>query len=92
MGVTFSIPAPYRKITGGKAEVEVQAGTVRQAIDGLAAAYPDMARRLLNEKRGLNPYVSVYVNGEHLHGEGALERQVADGDRLVVMPVVGGGG
>ena len=91
MSVTFAIPAPYRRITGSKAEVEVPAGTVRQAIAALSEQYPDMASRLINAKGRLNPYVSVYLNGEHLHGEGALEREARDGDRLVVMPVMGGG-
>ncbi|MGI6208563.1 MAG: MoaD/ThiS family protein [Anaerolineae bacterium] len=91
MGVTFAIPAPYRRATGGNAEVQVEAGTVAQAIEALNRQYPDMAHRLLKDRENLNPFVSVYLNGERLQGPEALNRTVRDGDRLVVMPVIGGG-
>ena len=91
MSVTFAISSPYRKATGGKAEIEVQAENVGQAIAALNSSYPEMAQRLLGEKGGLNPYVNVYLNGEHLHRQDALDHPLKDGDRLVIMPVVGGG-
>lgn len=91
MSVTFAVPAPYRKATRGQAEIELPAGTVSQAIAALTEQYPDMARRLLTADGRLNPYASIYVNGEHVHGEGALDRVLHDGDRLLVMPVIGGG-
>ena len=50
-----------------------------------------MAHRLLKDRENLNPFVSVYLNGERLQGPEALNRTVRDGDRLVVMPVIGGG-
>ena len=91
MAIVFAIPAPYRKVTGNLSEVRVAAGTVAEAISGLNKLYPDMAKRLVTAEGALNPYVSVYVNGEHLHGPEALGRPLKDGDRLVVMPVIGGG-
>ncbi|NPV09916.1 MAG: MoaD family protein [Anaerolineae bacterium] len=91
MSVTFAIPAPYRRATDGKAEVEVQAATVAEAIEALNRQHPDMGHRLLKDRDRLNPYVSVYLNGERLHGSEALSRTLQDGDRLVIMPVIGGG-
>ena len=91
MSVVFAIPAPYRKATGGKAEIEVQAENVGQAIAALNAIYPEMGKRLLGENGGLNLYVNVYLNGEQLRRQDALDRPLKDGDRLVIMPVVGGG-
>ncbi len=91
MSVTFAIPAPYRKATDGHPEVAVPAETVGEAIQALNHQYPDMGRRLVNAQGALDPYVNVYLNGERLSGAEALERKVRDGDRLVVMPVIGGG-
>ncbi|MHB0875213.1 MAG: MoaD/ThiS family protein [Anaerolineae bacterium] len=91
MSVTFAIPAPYRKSTGGEAEVSLAAGTVGEAVAALAAKYPSMGPRLLVAEGKLNPFVSVYVNGDQVLGPEALNRPLRDGDRLLVMPVVGGG-
>jgi len=91
MSVTFVIPAPYRKSTGGQAEVELTATTVAEAIAALAEKYPAMGPRLLSGTGRLNPYASIYVNGDQIAGPDALDHPLRDGDRLLVMPVVGGG-
>jgi sulfur-carrier protein len=91
MSVVFAIPAPYRKSTDGQAEVNLEASTVGEAVAALTARYPAMGPRLLLEPGKLNPFVSVYVNGDQVMGAEALSRPLRDGDRLLVMPVVGGG-
>lgn len=89
--IQFAIPAPYRRATGGRAVVEVSADTVRGAIDALRDLHPEMASRLVKEDGNLNPFVNVYLNGERLQSPEALDHSLADGDRLVIMPVIGGG-
>ncbi len=89
--IRFAIPAPYRRATGGEAVVEVAAKTVSGAIEALRARYPDMAARLVTDEGVLNPFVSVYLNGARLQGAEALGHALRDGDRLVIMPVIGGG-
>jgi len=91
MPITFAIPAPYRKSTDGQAEIELAAATVGEAVAALAAQYPAMRPRLLAADGRLNPHVSVYVNGDQVLGADALSRALRDGDRLLVMPVIGGG-
>lgn len=89
--IQFAIPAPYRRATDGKAVVEVGAETVSGAIAALRALYPEMAARLLTDEGALNPFVSVYLNGARLQGKEALSHVLREGDRLVIMPVIGGG-
>jgi molybdopterin converting factor small subunit len=91
MSIILAIPAPYRKLSGGKAELTLTASDVRQAIASIQRDYPELAARLLTAKGSLNPYVSLYLNGNHLHGEAGLSHPLKDGDRLLMMPVVGGG-
>jgi len=90
-GVQFAIPAPYRRATGGEAVVQVNAASVGDAVAALRVRYPDMAARLVTESGDLNPFVNVYLNGARLHGTNALDRSLSEGDRLVIMPVIGGG-
>ncbi len=89
--VQFAIPAPYRRATEGNAVVEVEAETVSGAIAALRARYPEMAARLVTDEGALNPFVNVYLNGARLQGHESLTHAVRDGDRLVIMPVIGGG-
>ena len=91
MAVIIAVPAPYRKATGGKAELEIEASCVGQVIDGLVQDYPDLAKRLVTAEGSLNPHVSVYVNGSRVSRGEAMERALNDGDRLVIMPVISGG-
>lgn len=89
--VQFAIPAPYRRATDGNAVVEVGAETVSGAIAALRARHPEMAARLVTDDGALNPFVNVYLNGARLQGKEALDHELRDGDRLVIMPVIGGG-
>ncbi len=91
MAITLFIPAPYRSLAEGKEELSVEGHNLAEVLGSLAQLYPELSRRLVNEKGGLNPYVSVYCNGERLYSPDALQRPLPDGARLVIMPVIGGG-
>ncbi len=60
---TVYIPTLLRTLTGGRASVEVEGGTVRQVIENLEQAWPGMSDRLLDEGK-LRPNISVAVDGE----------------------------
>jgi molybdopterin synthase sulfur carrier subunit len=60
---TVYIPTLLRTLTGGRASVEVEGGTVRQVIENLEQAWPGMRDRLLDEGK-LRPNISVAVDGE----------------------------
>jgi molybdopterin synthase sulfur carrier subunit len=60
---TVYIPTLLRTLTGGKASVEVEGGTVRQVIENLEQAWPGVRDRLLDEGK-LRPNISVAIDGE----------------------------
>jgi sulfur-carrier protein len=60
---TVYIPTLLRALTGGRASVEVEGGTVRQVIENLEQAWPGIRDRLLDEGK-LRPNISVAVDGE----------------------------
>ena len=41
---------------------------------------------------GVRRFVNVYVNDEDIRFTGGLETAVADGDTVVILPAVAGGG
>ena len=64
MPITVNIPTPLRKLTNNQAEVELEAGTIGQLVDGLEGAYGGMAEKLLDEAGEIRRYVNIFVNAE----------------------------
>ncbi|MEN6495544.1 MAG: sulfur carrier protein ThiS [Thermoguttaceae bacterium] len=60
-------------------------GQTRQVADGLTVA------ELLDELKLATRYVAVEVNLEVVPRQAHAQRQLADGDRLEIVTLVGGG-
>ncbi|HEX2029405.1 MAG TPA: MoaD/ThiS family protein [Nitriliruptorales bacterium] len=91
MAVTVRIPSPLRRLSGGDAEVTVEAGDVRGAIAQLEAAHPGFADRLLDGDGRLRRFVNVFVRDEDVRFQQGLDTAVADGDVISIVPAVAGG-
>jgi molybdopterin synthase sulfur carrier subunit len=89
--VQVRIPTILRSYTAGAAEVTAAAGTLREVIAGLDAAYPGLGGRILDEGGQLRRFVNVYVGEEDVRFVQGLDTQVADGARVSVIPAVAGG-
>lgn len=89
--ISVRIPTPLRNLTGNKEEVQVEGNTLSAALEDLERRHPGFKERLLNERGALRPYINVFHNDEDVRfGEG-LETQLADGDRLAIVPAIAGG-
>lgn len=91
MAAKVRIPTPLRKLTNDQDTVEVQAGTVGQAIDGLQARFPGIRDRLLDEKGDVRRFVNVYVNEEDIRFLQNKETIIKDGDEISIIPAIAGG-
>jgi sulfur-carrier protein len=90
MAVTVKIPTQLRGVTGGEAEVEVEATTVGEALDGLFDQHEDLRSRITEEGE-LRRFVNVYVSGEDIRFQDGLDTKLSDGDELTILPAVAGG-
>ena len=91
MTVQVRIPTILRSYTGGAAEVTASAGTLREVIAGLDAAYPGLGGRILDEGGRLRRFVNAYVGEEDVRFAQGLDTQVAAGARVSFIPAVAGG-
>jgi len=85
--VRVLLPAPLTAPDPAE-ELDVATATVRDLLDAVAVARPQLAGRLLYEGR---PLVSVVLNGAVLAPQAAMETALAEGDRVELMPPVAGG-
>jgi len=80
-----------RRLTDGQGEVEVEAGTVREAIERLEEQYPGFKERLLDEKGELRKFVNLYINDEDVRFLKGADTELKDGDVLSIVPAIAGG-
>jgi adenylyltransferase/sulfurtransferase len=91
MPITITIPTPLRRYTGGKSEMQVDAKTAGEALEGLASTYADLRKHLYTDQNTLRHFVNIYVNEEDIrHGSGP-ETPIKDGDTIMIVPAIAGG-
>lgn len=81
----------WRGFAGGAKEVALDAGTIREAMDGLATAHPALAERLRDEHGKLRAHLALFVNDEDARLLGWEDAPLRDGDLVHVIPALSGG-
>jgi len=90
MPVKVQIPTPLRPHAGNQATVQVQASTVKEALDGLCKIHPSMEQRLFDNGQ-LRRFVNIFINDEDIRYLDNLATAVKDGDEVAIIPAVAGG-
>jgi MoaD family protein len=88
--VTVKIPSQLRGVTEGEGELEVDGGTVGEALDAVFEQHAELRERI-TEDGGLRRFVNVYVSGEDIRFQDGLETKLSDGDEVTILPAVAGG-
>jgi len=84
------IPPTLREETGGEREVLAEGSTVRELLDDLAARFPALGARIL-DNGGVAPFVNVYVGGEDVRTREGLETLVDESSTVILLPAMAGG-
>lgn len=85
------IPTPLRAYTQGQKEIPVEAESVREALQCLAAEYPSLVPHLFDEHGSLRSYVNVFLNEYDVRNLDGESTPLKSGDRLVIVPSIAGG-
>jgi len=84
------IPPTLRDEAGGERQVVAEGGTVRELLDDLAARFPALGARIL-DNGGVAPFVNVYVEGEDVRTREGLDTPVGDASTVILLPAMAGG-
>ena len=94
MRIHVRVSGPLRVVIGsGEIELALagDAVTLAQALDALAARYPQARRYLRGDGGGLPPGIRALAGDARLDERGALAKTMRDGDQLtLLMPTAGG--
>jgi sulfur-carrier protein len=86
------IPTPLRSFAGGQKEVQVDAGTISDALAGLTHAHPDLRNHLFTAEGKIRSFVNLYLNDEDVRYLPEKEATaVAAADTLSIIPSIAGG-
>ena len=90
--MTIHIPTPLRTYTEGNESVSILAGTVKDALEALVAAYPGLRGNLFGPDGKLRSFVNVYLNDEDIRYLNLKEDSpVSPSDELTIIPSIAGG-
>jgi len=91
MAVVVRVPTPLRRLTNGQGEIQVEAKTIREAIEKLEELYPGFKERLLDEQGEFRRFVNVYLNDEDIRFLKGVDSELKDGDVVSIIPAIAGG-
>ena len=91
ISVPIRIPSPLRPFTAGNRVVDVQAGTVADALTALAERHTELNARLRDPEGRLHRHVRVYVNDEDVRFLEGERTRLQPGDALSIVPAIAGG-
>ncbi len=80
-----------RPLVGGVAEVDVEAGDLGAVIGSLAATYPGLAERIIDESGRLHGFVNVFVGEVECRTLDGLSTPIDPDVVVAVVPAVAGG-
>lgn len=91
MGVKVLVPGVLRRLVDNRAEVELEAGTVFEAIRVLEEQSPGLRNKLTDDKGEIRRFIRLYVNDEDIDKLGGAGAALKDGDVLTIVPAAAGG-
>ena len=89
--VKVLIPYALRAFTERNPEVEVSGSTAGEAVNALAAAYPDIRAHLFAEDGKPRDFINLFVNGSNVNSLQGLDTPLSDGGEVMIVPAIAGG-
>jgi len=91
MSVKVRIPAPLKKLTENKSEVETKGKTIEELVVNLEKKFPGMKDRLCDETGKIRRFINIYVNEQDIRFLKNETTPLKDGDEVSIIPAIAGG-
>ena len=91
MAVLVRLPSALARHADGQKELQVEAASVRELIDTLQVAHPELASRLCDENGELRRMLNFFVNQENIRAVSGDDTELRDGDEISIVPLIAGG-
>ncbi|MGH9451702.1 MAG: MoaD/ThiS family protein [Terriglobia bacterium] len=91
MAVKVMIPTPLRQYTERLDTIELDAGTVAEALTGLTSKYNGLRKHLYNDDGKLRSFVNIYLNDEDIRYLQKDKTPLNPNDVISIVPSIAGG-
>jgi molybdopterin synthase sulfur carrier subunit len=88
---TIRVPSALRTLTGGASDVDVTAGTVRDALAELERRHPGITAKLLDGSGVVKPFIRIFVGADDIGSLKGLDTPVESRDEIAIIPAIAGG-
>lgn len=89
--VHVTLPSALREYARGQESVDMSAATLADVIARLAADFPGLGYRILDDQGRLRRFVNAYVNDELVSQLEPRDVRLQEGDSVHILPSVAGG-
>jgi len=91
MAVKVIIPTPLRPYAGKQESIELQAGSVAEALVALTTRFSELKKHLYSDDGRLRSFVNIYVNDEDIRYLQKEKTSLREGDTVSIVPSIAGG-
>jgi molybdopterin converting factor small subunit len=91
MTATVRIPSALRPFAGGRSELAVAPGSLREVLEAVGREAPALRERLVGKAGEPRRHVNLFVNDEDVRFRDGLDTPVREGDRVTIVPAIAGG-
>lgn len=91
MSINVKIPSPLRGLTGGQAEVPVEAATVDEALKQVSVEFSGFGDKVLDDAGQVRRFINIYVNEDNIKDRDDLGTAIQAGDTISILPSIAGG-
>ena len=88
---TVRVPTALRTFTGGAADIDLTAATVRDALAELDRRHPGIAARVLDGSGGVKPFIRIFVGADDIGSLAGLDTKLTERDEIAIIPAIAGG-
>ncbi len=89
--IRVTLPSALRAYAQGFDSVDVRAGTLADVLANLAADFPGLGYRILDDQGRLRRFVNAYVNDEPVSDLEPRDVRLREGDTVHILPSIAGG-
>jgi adenylyltransferase/sulfurtransferase len=89
--VTVYIPTPFRRMTGNRPQVEIQAVTIADLLDNLDREFPGVHDLIYSQQHEIPAHINIYVNNQEIGALNGDQTKLSEGDQVAIIPAIAGG-
>jgi len=91
MSIKIKIPEYLQDKTDGESLIDVAGSTLRECLEALAHGYPALRGEIVDGQGMLLLKWLIFINSKLVSASGELSYPVAEGDVILLVPMVAGG-